>query len=78
MVTVELTRYQARMLRKILLSDIKEYEEGIIHLEEIRKEDPKRLVGKLQQTPDEAIKYTKAAIRTLTDIREQLKNETKA
>ena len=78
MVTVKLTNYQARMLRNILGSDIKEYEDGIDHLEEIRKEDPDRLVGKRQQTPDEAIKHTEDAIRVLIEVRKQLRNETKA
>lgn len=78
MVTVELTNYQARMLRNILRSDIEEFEDGIEHLEEIRMTDPDRLLGKRMQTPDEAIRHTESAIRVLTHVRNQLRYETKA
>ena len=78
MIIVELTNYQARILYRILSSDIEEYEDGIEHLEEIRKTDPDKLLGKRMQTPDEAIRNTESAIRVLTAVRKQLKTEVKA
>lgn len=73
MVTLELSRVDARRLLVILNADRKEYADGIEYL---KKMDPNSVVGDRDQTPEEAIQNTELAIKTIDRVMDQLR-ETK-
>ena len=72
MVNLELSTVDARRLLAILIGDRNDYVDGINHL---KKMDPDSVVGKRNQTPEQAIKTTEQAIKTIDRVMAQLREK---
>lgn len=71
--TIEITKADCRRICTILAADKRDYQEGIERLEELKEQDPTQKVGKLNQTPEEAIKTTRQAISAIECLMAQIK-----
>lgn len=78
MVTIELSRRQARMLLAVLNSDLCEYKEGIEALHEIEDDNPNAKLGARGVTPGKAIDETTKMCRLLEDVMNQLRETKKS
>lgn len=72
MVTIKISRVDARRLCVLLAGDIREYREDIADLEKIKAVDPG--LGMLHQTTEHAIETTQQMIDTIERVLEQIRD----